>query len=83
VLRETVGEQLSNQTAVSEWHSCFKAGRVSVEDERSGRPTVFKTTENVEKIPAFLHEDCYRTIHELAETAGISYGDCQEILTKK
>jgi hypothetical protein len=35
---------------VFEWLSRFKAGRVSVEDERSGRPSTSKTTENVEKI---------------------------------
>jgi hypothetical protein len=33
---------------VFEWHSRFKAGRVSVEDdERSGRPNTSKMTENV------------------------------------
>jgi hypothetical protein len=36
-------------------------------DERSGGPNASKTTE---------------TIHELADTIGISYGVCQEILTE-
>jgi hypothetical protein len=40
-----------SQTAVFEWHSRFKTGQVSVEDdERSGQPSTSKTTENVEKI---------------------------------
>jgi ribosomal protein S25 len=66
-----------------QWHSRFKAGRVSVEDvERSGRPSTSKTTENVEKIRELVHEDRRRTIHELADTVGISYGVCLEILTK-
>jgi hypothetical protein len=29
-----------------------------------------------------MHEDRHRTIHELADSVGISYGDCQEILTE-
>jgi ribosomal protein S25 len=56
---------------------------VSVEDnERSGRRSISKTTENVEKIREFIHEDRHRTIHELADTVGISYGVRQEILTE-
>jgi hypothetical protein len=33
VLREAFGEHSLSQTAVFEWHSRFKAGRVSVEDD--------------------------------------------------
>jgi hypothetical protein len=51
MLREAFGEHSLSRTAVFEWHSRFKAGRVPVEDdERSGRPSTSKTTENVEKI---------------------------------
>jgi hypothetical protein len=39
-------------------------------------------TEDVEKIREFIHNDCRWTIHELADTAGISYAVCQEILTE-
>jgi hypothetical protein len=57
---------------------------VSVEDDEcSGRPSTSKTTENVEKIRELIHEDRRRTIHELADTVGISYGVFQEILTEK
>jgi hypothetical protein len=38
--------------------------------------------ENVEKIQVFINEDRHHTIHELADTVGISYGVCQEILTE-
>jgi hypothetical protein len=56
---------------------------VSLEDDkRSGWPSTSKTTENVEKIRALIHEDHCRTIHEHADTVGISYGVCQEILTE-
>jgi hypothetical protein len=65
MLREAFGEHSLSRTAVVEWHSRLKAGRVSVEDdEYSGRPSTIKTTENV------------------ADTVGISYGVCQEVLTK-
>jgi hypothetical protein len=51
MFRESLGELSSSHTAVSEWHSHFKAGRVSVEnDKRSWRPSISKTRESVEKI---------------------------------
>jgi hypothetical protein len=51
MLREAFGEYSLSRTAVFECHSRFKAGRVSVEDDkRSGRLSTSKTTENVEKI---------------------------------
>jgi hypothetical protein len=56
---------------------------VSVEDDkRSGQPITRKTTQNVDKIRALINEDPRRTIHDFADTAGISYGVCQEILTE-
>jgi ribosomal protein S25 len=56
---------------------------VSVEDDKcSGQPSTSKTTENVEKIRELIHEDHRRTIYELTDTVGISYGICQEILRK-
>jgi hypothetical protein len=43
---------------VFEWYSHLKAVQVSVEDdERSGRPSTRKTTENVEKIGELIHKD--------------------------
>jgi hypothetical protein len=50
MLREAFGEHSLNRTVVFEWHSHFKAGRMSVEDdERSGRPSTNKTAANIEK----------------------------------
>jgi hypothetical protein len=43
MLREAFEEHSLNRPPVFEWHSRFKAGRVSVEgDERSGRPSTSK-----------------------------------------
>jgi hypothetical protein len=51
VLHETFGEHSLSQTVVFEWHSCFKAGQLSVEDDKCSRqPSMSKTTENVERI---------------------------------
>jgi hypothetical protein len=58
MLCEAFGERSLSQTAVFEWHSRFKAGRVVVEDDkRSGRPSTSKMTENVEKIRELIRKD--------------------------
>jgi transposase len=58
MLREAFGEHSLSQTVVYEWHSRFKTGQMSVEDnERTGRPNTSKMTENVEKIRELIHED--------------------------
>jgi hypothetical protein len=57
MLCEAFGEHSLSRTAVFEWHSSFKAGRVSVEDdESSGRTSTSNTTENVEKIQELIHD---------------------------
>jgi hypothetical protein len=56
---------------------------VTVEDCKcSGQPSTSKIAENVEKIWELINEDWWWTIHELADTVGISYGVCKEILTE-
>jgi hypothetical protein len=56
---------------------------VSVEDdESSGQPSTSKMTENVEIIWELIHKDHRWTIHDLADTIGIRYEVCQEILTE-
>jgi hypothetical protein len=58
MLSEAFGEHSLSQTALFEWHSRFKTGQVSAEDdERSGQPSTRKTTENFEKIRELIHED--------------------------
>jgi hypothetical protein len=49
--------------------------------EHSGEPSS-KTTENAEKIWELIHENCCRTVHDIAGAVWISYGVCQEILTE-
>jgi hypothetical protein len=73
MLLQALGEYSLSRTAVFECHSRSKAGRVSVEDESSGRTNNSATTEIVETFRKVIHEHRRRTIHELAETVKISY----------
>jgi hypothetical protein len=58
MLHEAFGEHSLSWTAVFDWHSRFKSGQVSAEDDkRSGRPSTSKMVENVEKIQELIHED--------------------------
>jgi hypothetical protein len=50
-------------------------------DECSGQASTSKMTEIVDE-NSLIYEDRRPTIHELADTAGISYGVCQESLTE-
>jgi hypothetical protein len=50
MLHEAFGEHSLSRTAVFEWHSRFKAGRVSVEDDKCSEPSTSKIIKNVEKI---------------------------------
>jgi hypothetical protein len=80
MLCESFRQHSLSQTAVFQWHSRFKACGVSVEDdEHSGQPNTSRTTGNVEHFWELIHEDNCRTVRELTDTIGISYGVCQEL----
>jgi ribosomal protein S25 len=55
---------------------------VSVEDYELSRLPSTRKREKMFKIREMIHEDRRRTIHVLADTAGIGYGVRQKILTK-
>jgi hypothetical protein len=83
MLREAFGEYSLSQAAGFEWHSRFKAGRVSVEDERSGSPSTSKTKKMLKK----FENSSTKTIAEQSMSSQtplgwISYGVFQEILTE-
>ena len=83
MIRKAFGDLSLGRSTVFEWHARFKAGRESIEDdERSGRPATSKIHENVEKVRELVLEDRRRTIRQLCDMVGISYGVCQEILTQ-
>jgi hypothetical protein len=83
MLCEAFEEHSLSWTVVFEWHSRFKAGQVSVEDDEcSGWQSTNKMTENVEKIWEVIHKYHHQIILELTDTVWISYGVCQETLTE-
>jgi hypothetical protein len=57
MLREAFGEHSLRRTAVFEWHSRFKAGLVSVEDDKvARRPSTNETIEYVEKVRELIQQ---------------------------
>ncbi|UYV80711.1 hypothetical protein LAZ67_19001485 [Cordylochernes scorpioides] len=68
---------------VFEWHSRFKAGRISIEDEpRQGRPKFQRTDQNVQKITDLIKENPRTTLLELEQDTGISKITIGRIVTK-
>lgn len=54
---------------------CFKGGRTSVEgDMWSGRPSTSVIPEIVEEVRQLVKEDCWRTIHNIADIVGTLRG---------
>ncbi|UYV78445.1 hypothetical protein LAZ67_16001405 [Cordylochernes scorpioides] len=71
------------RTTVFEWHSRFKAGRISIEDDpRQGRPKFQRTDENVQKIPDLIKENPRTTLLELEQDTGISKTTIGRIVTE-
>ncbi|UYV62436.1 hypothetical protein LAZ67_2000571 [Cordylochernes scorpioides] len=62
--------------AIFEWYKRFKEGREETADnERSGRPSTSTTPEKVDKVLELVREDRRITVREVAEEAGISFGN--------
>ncbi|XP_029638019.1 protein GVQW3-like [Octopus sinensis] len=53
------------------------------DDERFGRPVTSFTSGNVEKIHQLVYENRQRTISEIADVVGLSYGSVQTILASE
>ncbi|UYV63712.1 hypothetical protein LAZ67_2005386 [Cordylochernes scorpioides] len=69
------------RTTVFEWHSRFKAGRISIEDDpRQGRPTFQRTDENMQKITDLIKENPRTTL--LEQDTGISKTTIGRIVTE-
>jgi hypothetical protein len=82
MLKEAFGDHALGQKQTYEWFKRFKKGWMSVDDdERSGRPSTGTTTENVAKVRGTIREDRRRTIHDVCNIVGLSYGTCQRILS--
>ena len=74
------GDQSLSRAQVFQWHTRFKTGRTSVDDERTGRPTSCTTPETVARIQELIRRDRRLTIRDIAEEVEVSYGTCQRVL---
>ena len=75
------GNEGTSRARCFEWHLRFRRRRTSLEDERSGQPSTSLTPKNVETIWQLVHEDCRRTIKDIAMIINVSHGTVQIILT--
>ncbi|UYV67088.1 hypothetical protein LAZ67_4003857 [Cordylochernes scorpioides] len=83
MLNKTFPNDAPKRTTVFEWHSRFKAGRISIEDDpRQGRPKFQRTDENVQKITDLIKENPRTTLLELEQDTGISKTTIGRIVTE-
>ncbi|UYV83512.1 hypothetical protein LAZ67_23001282 [Cordylochernes scorpioides] len=83
MLNKAFPNNAPKRTTVFEWHSRFKAGRISIEDDpRQGRPTFRRTDENVQKITDLIKENPRTTLLELEQDTGISKTTIGRIVTE-
>ncbi|CAF4081249.1 unnamed protein product, partial [Rotaria sordida] len=75
------GDEASSFRTFARWTQWFREGREEIEDEeRSGRPVVESTAENIEQVHSIINNDSYLTIEELQEQTGLRYGTVHRIL---
>ncbi|UYV72519.1 hypothetical protein LAZ67_9003524 [Cordylochernes scorpioides] len=83
MLNKAFPNNAPKRTTVFEWHSRFKAGRISIEDDpRQGHPTFQRTDENVQKITDLIKENPRTTLLELEQDTGISKTTIGRIVTE-
>ncbi|UYV83579.1 hypothetical protein LAZ67_23001523 [Cordylochernes scorpioides] len=83
MLNKAFPNDAPKRTTVFEWHSRFKAGRISIEDDpRQGRPKFQRTDENVQKITDLIKENPRTTLLELEQDTGISKTTVGRIVTE-
>ena len=83
-IQQDFGDKSLSHTQVFQWHTLFKTGRISVDDdEHTGRPTSCTTPETVAWIQQLACQDPCWTIRNIADEVGIGYGTCQRVLTEE
>ncbi|UYV61406.1 hypothetical protein LAZ67_1004740 [Cordylochernes scorpioides] len=83
MLNKAFPNDAPKRTTVFEWHSRFKAGRISIEDDpRQRRPKFQRTDENVQKITDLIKENPRTTLLELEQDTGISKTTIGRIVTE-
>jgi len=75
MIQQGFGDQSLSRTQVFQWHTRFKTGRTSVDDdEHTGRPTSCTTPETLARIQELIHRDRCWTIRNIAEELKLFMG---------
>ena len=83
MLQEVYGQETMSRSRVFEWHKRFKEGREEVEDDaRSGRPSLSRTEDNVERVRQNMREDRRMTVRMIAYELGINRETVWKIITE-
>jgi len=78
MIQQGFGDQSLSRAQGFQWHTRFKTGHTSVDDdEHTGRPTSCTTPETVARIQERIRQDRRRTIRDIAEEVEVGYGTCQ------
>jgi len=84
MIQQGFGDQSLSRTQVFQWHTQFKTGRTSVDDdEHTGRHTSCTTPETVPRIQELIRQDRRLTIRDNAVELEFGYGTCQRVLTEE
>lgn len=79
-IQQEFGEQLMSRTQTFGRFARFKTGRMSIKDgERTGRPSMSTTSENIVRFQRFIYEHRRRTLNKVV----IENATCQRIMTEE
>jgi len=83
LLRTAYGDAVLSSSQVFRWHTAFKDGRESVEDEeRAGHPSTSRTENNVVCVKAVLDRDRRLNVRLIAEGVGLPKTYVHRIITE-
>ncbi|KAF7280493.1 hypothetical protein GWI33_005832 [Rhynchophorus ferrugineus] len=69
------------KSTIKDWYAKFRRGEISTEDgERSGRPKVVVTGENIKKVHKMILNNRKLKLNEIADTLKISTGGVHHII---
>ena len=72
-----------SETRIKEWYNRFKGGRTSIDsDSRSGRPSMAKTLDNIERVRLAIEGDRRLTVRQLENDLAIPKTTVWQILNK-
>ncbi|GFW14894.1 protein GVQW3 [Trichonephila clavipes] len=82
--KQAYGDSVLSRIQVFWWFKAFSEGRESIEVEpRSGRPSVSKTAENVDRIRDLVHSDRRLTVRMIGEELNLNHTTVHQSLTNE